>query len=178
MPHHASAEVFPPPHPSRFVPGEVHACCVRAGSRSLVLHAVKICSAIFSDPSLINRYTAAAWCPIFSKVQVCGEIGAGLLEEFPPTLNWRLTRTMNKDDFKKILDRVGDSGPGKDGLPYSAWRASGEFGVDILFQAAQSLASGELPPAWFNDSLMIFAQKKSRPSVPNLLLLNPWKLVL
>ena len=109
---------------------------------------------------LINRHTASAWCPTFSKKDVSGEVGFRLLEEFPPTLNWRLTKKMPKGDFRRLLEIVRDSGPGKDGLPYSAWRAAGEFGLDILFQAAQALASGELPPAWFNDSLMIFAPKK------------------
>ena len=94
------------------------------GLRIAQKYAVKIGGELISDPALIYRHTAAAWCPTFSKTEVCGEVGARLLEEFPPTLNWRLTKTLCKEDFKRLLDIIKDSGVGKDGLPYSSWRAS------------------------------------------------------
>ena len=52
-----------------------------------------------------------------------------------------------------------DKATGPDGIPNSGRQATGEVGVDTLHGAGSHLAVGNLPPPWFNFSLMIFALK-------------------
>ena len=49
---------------------------------------------------------------------------------------WRIER----EDVDKAVQKSGDSTPGPDHIPYKAWRALGEFGVDLLFDALQAIS--------------------------------------
>ena len=46
---------------------------------------------------------------------------------------------MRRKEIYKALRLAGNSSPGPDGIPFSAWRALGAAGADILFEVAASL---------------------------------------
>lgn len=45
-----------------------------------------------------------------------------------------------EEDIAQALELSGNTAPGPDGIPYKAWRALGNLGVDVLHGAAQALA--------------------------------------
>ena len=47
----------------------------------------------------------------------------------------------HKSDIEDVIGTANNSMPGPDGIPYMAWRALGQFGVQLLFDAATALAS-------------------------------------
>ena len=61
------------------------------------------------------------------------------LQHFPavPTDSWHIRRR----DVAKALSCAGRSAPGPDGLPYAAWKATGSYGIDLLWQSARQLGT-------------------------------------
>eukprot|EP00959_Pyramimonas_sp_CCMP1952_P119548 2499914-Pyramimonas_sp.AAC.1 len=49
-----------------------------------------------------------------------------------------------------------DSRPGPAGIPYSAWKASGEIGVGCLYAIYRELVDHQPLPPNFNDSAAAF----------------------
>ena len=83
---------------------------------------------------------------------------------------WKVQRK----DVQAAIDRAGASAPGPDGIPYSAWKALGPLGCDVLFGAADSLEQegnlealqavfpvDEQGTSAFNAGLMVFLPKKA-----------------
>jgi hypothetical protein len=52
-----------------------------------------------------------------------------------------------------------DSAPGPDGLCYSAWKAAGDIGAQVLTQVIWNMWQGQPPPPSFRHSLMVFLPK-------------------
>eukprot|EP00959_Pyramimonas_sp_CCMP1952_P448883 9399485-Pyramimonas_sp.AAC.1 len=61
--------------------------------------------------------------------------------------------------FEEILDKKTDSRPGPDGIPYSAWEASGEIGASCLYAVYRELVDNQSLPPDFNDSAAAFLPK-------------------
>ena len=59
-----------------------------------------------------------------------------------------------------FLNTFFESGPGKDGIPYSGWRSAGETAVESLHDVGVELSEGTLPPIEFNDSVFMFPPTK------------------
>ena len=59
----------------------------------------------------------------------------------------------------EFLQKLFDSAPGPDGVPYSAWVATFEFTAEFVLAALNSLLGGRAPPPGFNRSLMVFLAK-------------------
>ena len=83
--------------------------------------------------------------------------------------NWQIRR----QDVEAAIARTSRSAPGPDGIPYSAWRALGPLGVEVLYDVAQELEGAEGRAALlgtfpldasgqtdFNAAVMIFIPKK------------------
>jgi hypothetical protein len=68
------------------------------------------------------------------------------------------------DDILASLRRQ-DSAPGPDGICYSAWRAAGPVGIDILHTILTELWNGDSPPPSFRHSLMVFLPKSDSQAV-------------
>ena len=70
-----------------------------------------------------------------------------------------LAAPLTRESYRTYLQHVKRSCPGKDGLPYAAWRAGGEIALSVLHDCGTALCEGETPPSWFNDSLSVFIPK-------------------
>jgi endonuclease/exonuclease/phosphatase family metal-dependent hydrolase len=70
----------------------------------------------------------------------------------------------DRDDIQASLRRH-DSSPGPDGICYSAWKAAGDTGINILHEVITSLWNGMPPPASFRCSLMVFLPKTDSQAV-------------
>ena len=68
-----------------------------------------------------------------------GRTVTGLPE--PTSARWHVER----EDVEKAIKASSDTMPGPDGIPYAAWRALGPLGIDILFDAAEVLATPDGP---------------------------------
>ena len=67
--------------------------------------------------------------------------GVGLQGLPPPdSARWRVRRR----DVRRAVRLAGNSAPGPDGIPYSAWRAMQEYGVDCLWGAMQELSADDV----------------------------------
>ena len=63
--------------------------------------------------------------------------------------------------FQKVFKVARNSAPGKDGLPYEAWKRSGIDACQTLFEVGQWLASGFKMGISFNDCVNVFPPKNS-----------------
>eukprot|EP00972_Heterocapsa_arctica_P014829 2185738-Heterocapsa_arctica.AAC.1 len=54
---------------------------------------------------------------------------------------------------------VKHSAPGRDGLPYSAWKHAGRFGTKTLYLILVLIMQGAFMPMAFKDYLSVFAPK-------------------
>jgi hypothetical protein len=70
----------------------------------------------------------------------------------------------DRDDIIASLRRQ-DSAPGPDGICYSAWKAAGPVGIDILHGILTDLWQGGSPPPSFRRSLMVFLPKSDSQAV-------------
>jgi hypothetical protein len=70
----------------------------------------------------------------------------------------------DRDDIMASLRRY-DSSPGPDGICYSAWKAAGDTGINILHDIIMDLWDGKPPPASFRRSLMVFLPKTDAQAV-------------
>jgi endonuclease/exonuclease/phosphatase family metal-dependent hydrolase len=70
----------------------------------------------------------------------------------------------DRDDITASLRRQ-DSAPGPDGICYSAWKAAGQVGIEILHNILLDLWNGGLPPPSFRHSLMVFLPKSDSQAV-------------
>ena len=61
--------------------------------------------------------------------------------------------------YQRAISRAPNSAPGPDGLPYSAWRATRDAGIETLRGIDKTLRIGNEPAAGFNNSRMGFLVK-------------------
>jgi len=66
--------------------------------------------------------------------------------------------------YKEAISKGPSTQPGPDAIPYSAWKACGEVGIQTLLHVDRSLREGESPEENLNVSSMAFLVKaKKRP---------------
>jgi exonuclease III len=130
----------------RLVPGAasaLNAVCTADGS-------------ITTEPVAMADALRSHWGPTFAARAIDGDmLNAWLQEVYPdggsgyavsglpcPTSDaWRVDR----ESIEKAVTISSDSMPGPDGIPYVAWRCLGPLGIDILLDAASTLASPDGP---------------------------------
>jgi hypothetical protein len=61
--------------------------------------------------------------------------------------------------YKEAISKGPSTQPGPDAIPYSAWKACGEVGIQTLLHVDRSLREGESPEENFNVSSMAFLVK-------------------
>ena len=64
----------------------------------------------------------------------------------------------DEDDIAHSLRRH-DTAPGPDGVCYSAWKAAGPVGIQVLLGIINDMWTGSPAPASFRQSLMVFLPK-------------------
>ena len=135
-------------------------------SRTLSLAGIKVDGRIIRQEPELSIAMGRAWQPTFSPKEFCqddaerylAETGNfGEYSETPPPDEWTVGET---------IWSLGDSQPGADGLPYSAWRGTGLPGVTALVTVDRTIRSGVFPPRCFNESVSVFSPKGSQPHDP------------
>jgi len=135
--------------------------------KTMVLNAVKVDANIVRQEPEKSIAMGEAWQPTYNLKKLneqeadtflehLGDIGCFSENTEPPELY----------NYGKTIFSMGDSQPGTDGLPYSAWKAAGGHGVKALHNCDKSLRQGVLPPPDFNESSAIFVPKGSQPHDP------------
>jgi hypothetical protein len=133
-----------------------------------------------TQPAAIMQALQQHWAGVFTGTPMPQEAinswlraaypqGEGL-EHFPavPTDSWHIRRR----DVAKAVRCAGRSAPGPDGLPYAAWKATGGYGIDLLWQSARQLgtddsrnaletAYSDEPACHFNLGLLCCLPKKT-----------------
>jgi len=61
--------------------------------------------------------------------------------------------------YEEAISKGPSTQPGPDAIPYSAWKACGEVGIQTLLHVDRSLREGESPEENFNVSSMAFLVK-------------------
>ena len=64
------------------------------------------------------------------------------------------------DHIMEAISTSGNSCPGPDGIPFSAWRAIAKYAAPVLHLCLLSISQGGLPPAGFNRGLLFLLPKK------------------
>jgi len=137
---------------------------------------------IVSDPRLIINELRHYWGDVFSNSPCNAELLAKWGREDPSLPTWSHFQDCwvpSRCDMAKGIRAASKSAPGPDGIPYAAWRALGDLGVDILYEAAMLLTKGDMnrhlgnmdifsknDSHSFNVGNMVFLPKKTTGTHP------------
>ena len=134
---------------------------------------------VISDPRLIVNELREYWGDIFSGSSCNQDLLRKWIDEDPSMPSWNGFQDCwipSREDLAKVVQAASKSAPGPDGIPYSAWKALGELGVNILYDMAMTLTEGDMDsrlgamdlcsqggvgPHSFNLGNMVFLPKKS-----------------
>jgi endonuclease/exonuclease/phosphatase family metal-dependent hydrolase len=121
---------------------------------------------IITDDLLMADSIRAHWCVVFQGCDSSPEHLCNIenLTAHVPLAADLADTPFDHDDIRASLRRQ-DSAPGPDGICYSAWRAAGDVGTNILHQVITDLWDGQPPPASFRRSLMVFLPKVDSQAV-------------
>ena len=100
-----------------------------------------------------------AWSNTFTTKGTISPLSHRVLEKWAVKFDFSEVTPPTRDDYRRVVKVSADKATGPDGIPNSAWRATGDEGIDTLKEAGDSLASGDKPPTWFNSSIMLFTPK-------------------
>ena len=108
--------------------------------------------AVTTDPREMAAALCDHWGDTFASKPVAQvRLAEWLHEVFPDGGNSRTVAglpehgandwNVQRADIEDAINKSGDTMAGPDGIPYAAWRALGPLGVDILFEAAETLST-------------------------------------
>ena len=127
--------------------------------KCLVLNGIRTGTEITRDPESMMSTLCQQWSSTFAEKSVDLSGARDFLKRFATRFDTSSVSPPSKQNLRDFLELVSDSAPGPDGIPYSAWKAAGETGVETLYQICLSLQSGRPPPIRFNFSLVLFLTK-------------------
>ena len=116
------------------------------------------------NTSTVNGITDAlrnAWAPVFAKISTPSVNMQATLDAWAQRLDTSSMKIPDVEDYAYAAKAAKPSATGPDGLPYSAWEASGDEGARTLQQLALSMCDTARPPPGLNDSIMVFPPKGS-----------------
>ena len=123
--------------------------------RKLVVSGI-ICSdgSVARAPNEQNEELKGAWQGAFVAKDVDMQLATDTLNSWCSPWDFSEVDLPDDDDVDLYLAHTSNSAPGKDGLPYRAWR--NRFGIQLIVRLTYFLAGGGLVPEEENDSLMLF----------------------
>jgi hypothetical protein len=100
------------------------------------------------------------WKEVFQSTSQCPlhENSMHTLVSYVPEATGVCNDPFDEDDIAHSLRRH-DTAPGPDGVCYSAWKAAGKDGIQVLLNIALGMWNGDPAPASFRQSLMVFLPK-------------------
>ena len=124
-----------------------------------------------TEPTVMASTLKAHWSQVFAAKGTDADLRGRWLREAtectPPEDGCHIPAVKpSLKHFKKALLFSKNSAPGPDGITFRAWRALGDFGVSILYDAFTALTADDalstLDRDWqdFNSSLLVFLPKK------------------
>jgi len=134
--------------------------------KSLILAGIKVEDKILRNEPDLTIAMGQAWQPTFSPKEFSESDAKEFIDTVEGLGEYRDTPPPDQWAFSDTIWRARDSSPGGDGLPYSAWRATGLTGVKALMNCDDALRRGVLPPPEFNESGTVFSPKGSQPHDP------------
>jgi len=127
--------------------------------KRLVLNAVSYGGELLRDPDAKLSALASEWRTTFAHRVIDVHSAETFLRDNMSTYDFSAVTPPTMLDFKRFLKSVPHSAPGCDGIPYAAWRHSGDLGARTLFEASLWLQSGLPLHMEFNDALTAFTPK-------------------
>ena len=91
------------------------------------------------------RPLSVAWATVFQEKPFPEALARAVLEENLVPKAETSTPPPTREEYASYLAAQTDSGAGPDGLPYSAWQATGDAGLDTLVGCGAELQSEPLP---------------------------------
>ena len=131
----------------------------QACDRRLQLQGVIAGSAVLHSPQEQARELGKFWGEVFSASPIDEELAGALSRTFTARVEWAMEHFPSSAGFQAFLRRAPHSACGPDGIPYSAWRAAGDSGVQTLLKLGWHIMSSGSPPPAFNESLSVFIPK-------------------
>ena len=115
------------------------------------------------SPSMHLEALSHAWGSVFGHKSTAKGKALKLIRTYCKnvTWNWSLTQPPTLSTAEEWLARARDSSPGWDGIPNSAWKATGKKGSQMLHRSVDSQLEGDLPPPGFNIGVWCFPPKKA-----------------
>ena len=125
-----------------------------------------------TDPQEMLRLLRGHWEQVFKKTDVDRQLLGSWLQEdaqhLPPDYHDYLPHDMvPKTIFRKAILLTGNSSPGRDGIPFKAWRRVVDLAAGVLEEAYKELTAensiDHVRAEWssFNESIMVFIPKKA-----------------
>ena len=160
--------------PSRRVAGRL-AAIARAerlwspATPRLILTAIRVprkdgTTSLTSSPSALASALGAGWAETFSLVKPTDrDLMTTYVQRWTSRLPWHLSAPPGIEDYARFLNKARDSSPGADGLPYSAWKATGLRGSTTLFLTGESQLRGIGMPLSYYSVVKCFPPKGSDP---------------
>ena len=123
-----------------------------------------------SDPAEMAGILNEHWGSVFSRKDVARHKIASWLVDGPSLpaasdARWKITR----EHVTTAVKVARESAPGPDGIPYRAWKALGDLGINCLFDAAVFLQrpdSVNFLPLDFNQAFLCCSPKKPSGTDP------------
>ena len=85
------------------------------------------------DPSARLGALSAAWSDTFSAKASCSATADEVVSRWARPLDFSGVSPPSREYFKLAASRARSSAPCRDGLPYEAWAAAGEYGASTLY---------------------------------------------
>jgi hypothetical protein len=106
------------------------------------------------------KHISEYWKGVFQSTSKCPNHSNNMhtLIDYVPEATGICNDPFDEDDIAHSLRRH-DTAPGPDGVCYSAWKAAGKDGIQVLLDIAMGLWNGGSAPASFQKSLMVFLPK-------------------
>jgi hypothetical protein len=120
---------------------------------------VKEDGSIANTPDEQAAALADYWGGVFCEKFTDPDATHAFLSEFGAKFPTETLRLPEVGDIEEFTKRARHSAPGPDGIPYSAWRATGRTGATVLHRTLCEMAAGIPVQSSFNESLGIFPGK-------------------
>ena len=122
-----------------------------------------------ADPEAIQEKLTSHWGQVFQKHPVDNSKARSLLDIYSrkngTKFGFEVLALPEEEDFEHTIKHATDSAPGRDGIPFSAWKANPSVAARTLHPVALSMA---VAPAvlGFNDQNMVFSPKAESVVAP------------
>ena len=128
--------------------------------KKLSLAGIRLASGgVTSDSGIMLSQLAAAWEPVFSAKDIDVQNASSMASTFSSKFDFSTSRPPSSSSFSRFLLRAQHSGPGMDGIPYTAYAKSITHSSRLLFEVSAWLRSGQFMLLNFNDTMKIFIHK-------------------